>query len=1243
MADKPIGALPTAENIADDDNFVLEQNSTAKRLTGKTLVSFLLNRLNGRGGIKSIVKVTSTGLVDLYDINYTDGTSQRITITNGRGITGIDKVSTNGNVDTYAIRYNDGTSTQFTVLNGTNGKDGDDAYVWVRYASSQPSNANPSFGEVPDRWMGVYSGPDATAPKEWSAYNWYDTKGERGLSIYRVNGINRPLYRYSYDDLIMPADHTPKVGDLVITTDGYLASVAQVFADTEQVDVESTDIRLGGDSYVELLYGDDGLTVFDAVNSGRPVYLLYEDYRLPLVAWTTDVLSATFGGCFDDKIITCKFEGAVWSANVKTIEGATDETGEDNVVIVTEATTQAELSAAYNAGKVIVLKRYQAGGYKLYYHAGNWRFFRVADGVIEEAVYNAGTWTYNTVESGAGGDIFMGDADTTVAEYNAAFTSGKACFMIRPYGGTGNTMWTAYTCNQNNAQFYRITGNGDIQYGMLNSDGTFNYTTLGRTTTINEKSTDDQIPTAKAVYDAVKNKLGSNVEPTEHDIPKVFFGAPLQQTKDEIVTTFSYRSKTLSFDCYAEIKAQGNSTTRWPKKNQSVKLFKDAECAEKMKIDFKGWGKQNKFVIKAYWNDITHTRDIVSVRLESDCAKTRSDYAEMPEEIRTSPNMGAADGFPVLVWAAGIYQGRYMWNIPKDKWMNNMDDDLETHCLLMSEGYSDACLFRGPAKIDESDWTDEIHDTVPASIKTRWNEIITFVHTATDDQFRANLGNYFNVNSLIDRHLMGLYSCDYDGYGKNQRYDTYDGQLWYAVPYDKDGTWGCFWDGTKILPSDFGRDEYGDWPYGGNLLFIRLEQMFWHEMQSRWPKLKAGPLSMPNTINRFRELYDITPPHLREEDYASTTANGAFTNMPQVKNLTHQQFQTFVVERHAWMDRYVAGLKYVPCTGISLSASTLTFSSGEPQTITATPFPTDCTENVIWVSDNTDVATVSSGVVSPVGNGSCTITATCGAYSATCIVSVTGMTIFTVTNNLTNITTDNEATTAAENGNYTATLSPSGEEYAIDAVTVTMGGVDITATAYKDGVITIETVTGDIVITATAKANPILYRATNIGIGDIYWENGTKYYKRDSRINLLENDIDFTAVVDSAFASDITSSSIVRSIVTGTAGSPDVLIDKSKLSCVYGNGAVVSTALSPLPVTGDKYKAVVTHIAGSGKMNLYAKFGEQTYTLEANGEHTSITNTLQISNQQVLTNIKEFTVYNYAMTADEANAWLEAE
>ena len=142
-------------------------------------------------------------------------------------------------------------------------------------------------------------------------------------------------------------------------------------------------------------------------------------------------------------------------------------------------------------------------------------FYCVDDnGTIHYATkYSSEECIFGTVEVGSSGipEIFVGDENTTVAEYYAAFTSGKACFMIRPYGGTGNTMWTAYTCNQSNAQFYRITGSGAIQYGMLNSDGTFNYTTLGRTTTIDEKSTDDQIPTAKAVYEFGKNSIPDSI------------------------------------------------------------------------------------------------------------------------------------------------------------------------------------------------------------------------------------------------------------------------------------------------------------------------------------------------------------------------------------------------------------------------------------------------------------------------------------------------------------------------------------------------------------------------------------------------------------------------------------------------------------------------------------------------------------------------------------------------------------
>lgn len=77
-------------------------------------------------------------------------------------------------------------------------------------------------------------------------------------------------------------------------------------------------------------------------------------------------------------------------------------------------------------------------------------------------------------------------------------------------------------------------------------------------------------------------------------------------------------------------------------------------------------------------------------------------------------------------------------------------------------------------------------------------------------------------------------------------------------------------------------------------------------------------------------------------------------------------------------------------------------------------------------------------------------------------------TMYSITNNLVNVTSDNAAVSVEENSAYSAVLTVA-DGYDLDSVTVTMGGVDVTADVYTDGVITIPAVTGDIVITAAGK------------------------------------------------------------------------------------------------------------------------------------------------------------------------------
>lgn len=180
MADKSVGELIAAQSVTPTDLFVLEQNGTAKKLTGQVLENWLVSFADGHGGIQSIAKLSTSGLADTYRITLADTTTFDFIVNNGKSITGIAKTGTSGLVDTYKISYNDGSSQTYTVTNGAKGDKGDNAYVWIKYASQEPTESSHSMGDIPDDWIGIYSGNSSTAPTDWKQYQWFKYKGEKG-------------------------------------------------------------------------------------------------------------------------------------------------------------------------------------------------------------------------------------------------------------------------------------------------------------------------------------------------------------------------------------------------------------------------------------------------------------------------------------------------------------------------------------------------------------------------------------------------------------------------------------------------------------------------------------------------------------------------------------------------------------------------------------------------------------------------------------------------------------------------------------------------------------------------------------------------------------------------------------------------------------------------------------------------------------------------------------------------------
>lgn len=205
MANKPIDNLIAAESIEATDLFVLKKPAGSRKLQGQVLLNWLTAAADGHGGIKSMDLLSTVGLVKTYRITLADNTTFDLPVSDGRGVDSVTKTGTEGLVDTYTIAYSDGTSGTFRIANGAKGDPGADANVWIKFASQQPTPGSHTMGDIPDEWIGISAGHDASAPTDWTKYTWYKYKGEKGDTGAPASVQSRSVgYQVSTSGTIIP-------------------------------------------------------------------------------------------------------------------------------------------------------------------------------------------------------------------------------------------------------------------------------------------------------------------------------------------------------------------------------------------------------------------------------------------------------------------------------------------------------------------------------------------------------------------------------------------------------------------------------------------------------------------------------------------------------------------------------------------------------------------------------------------------------------------------------------------------------------------------------------------------------------------------------------------------------------------------------------------------------------------------------------------------------------------------------
>lgn len=87
----------------------------------------------------------------------------------------------------------------------------------------------------------------------------------------------------------------------------------------------------------------------------------------------------------------------------------------------------------------------------------------------------------------------------------------------------------------------------------------------------------------------------------------------------------------------------------------------------------------------------------------------------------------------------------------------------------------------------------------------------------------------------------------------------------------------------------------------------------------------------------------------------------------------------------------------IRATSVTLNKNSLVFgSSGVTETLTATVLPNNHEDTVVWGTSDPSVAVVSDGIVTSVGVGTCTITATCGPVHKNANVTVSAASLVSI-------------------------------------------------------------------------------------------------------------------------------------------------------------------------------------------------------------------------------------------------------
>ena len=400
---------------------------------------------------------------------------------------------------------------------------------------------------------------------------------------------------------------------------------------------------------------------------------------------------------------------------------------------------------------------------------------------------------------------------------------------------------------------------------------------------------------------------GSYVDEIPNNLPKFKIDGTSNITDKWQSAPFKFNDDGRLLEGYVQYAMQGDSSRHYPKKNLKLKFFADADCKEKLKWKPKSdWDSNHKFNIKANWIDATQARNLVNAGLVRDAMEvTPFANNQVANKLLKTQNLGQMEGFPIELSFDDGYYGLMTFNTKKDDKPFGMDSDNTAHEAITNET-PDENLNNPQDKIDGKHFATVLQDTVDPDVQTNFTKFLTFINTANDTDFKAHIGDYIDLYSVINLYLFGVWSYEWDYYNKSEILLTYNaGKSYYMLAYDLDSTWRMWWDGSKLLENDIAdfATANKNWIEGnGNMLISRIYKLFKPEIKAQWQKLRTSVWTNSRAVNAFKQFIRSIPEDVYERDQSK------WPDIPSKSITSFAQIQQAIIERGNAMDNFMEHL-----------------------------------------------------------------------------------------------------------------------------------------------------------------------------------------------------------------------------------------------------------------------------------------------------------------------------------------------